>query len=213
MLKAILFDMDGVLVDSEKIIAQAAVELFALRGAQVDTADFTPFIGTGENRFLAGVSEKYRITMEPGDKELLYQIYNKLVPANLQPVSGVHQFVDFCKEKGIKMAIATSADRVKVDINLSAVKLDEKKFDTIITGQDVERKKPFPDIYLVAASELGVSPKECLVIEDAVNGVEAGLAAGCHCLGLTTTFDAAKLHRAHWIAADLASIPDEALAW
>ncbi len=213
MLKAILFDMDGVLVDSEKIIAQAAVELFALRGAQVDPADFTPFIGTGENRFLSGISKKYGIKMEPGDKELLYQIYNKLVPESLQPVPGVHQFVDFCKHKGLKMAIATSADRVKVDINLSAINLNETKFNAIITGQDVERKKPFPDIYLVAASELGVSPKECLVIEDAVNGVEAGLAAGCHCLGLTTTFDAAKLHRAHWLAPDLQAIPEEALSW
>jgi beta-phosphoglucomutase-like phosphatase (HAD superfamily) len=86
-------------------------------------------------------------------------------------------------------------------------------FDTIVNGLDVERKKPFPDIYLKAAERLGVHPSECLVIEDAVNGIDAGLAAGCKCLGLTTTFNAEQLHKAQWITSDLASIPSQALSW
>lgn len=213
MLKAILFDMDGVLVDSEKLIAQAAVILLAERGAVANVADFIPFIGTGEKRFLEGVSELYNVKLKDDDQAYLYEIYRQIAPASLQPVKGVFQFIDYCHQHGLKTAIATSADHVKIGINFTAVGLKEEWFDTIVNGLDVERKKPFPDIYIKAAQRLGVDPSECLVIEDAVNGIEAGLAAGCKCVGLTTTFDAAQLHRAHWVATDLASIPQQALAW
>ena len=213
MLKAILFDMDGVLVDSEKLIAEAGVQLFAERGAVANVADFVPFIGTGEKRFLEGVSQLYGVKLEPNDQAYLYEIYGNIAPASLQPVKGVFEFLAYCKKHNLKTAIATSADHVKIGINFTAVGLKESMFDTIVNGLDVERKKPFPDIYIKAAERLGVHTSECLVIEDAINGIEAGLAAGCKCLGLTTTFEVAQLHRAHWVAADLSSIPDEAIGW
>jgi len=213
MLKAILFDMDGVLVDSEKLIADAAVILLAERGAVANAADFLPFIGTGEKRFLEGMAELYNIELKADDKEYLYEIYRNIAPSQLKPVKGVFKFLDYCKSNGLKTAIATSADHVKIGINFTAVGLSESSFDTIVNGLDVERKKPFPDIYIKASERLGVQPSECLVIEDAVNGIESGLTAGCKCLGLTTTFDAAQLYRAHWVASDLASIPNEAINW
>jgi HAD superfamily hydrolase (TIGR01509 family) len=213
MLKAILFDMDGVLVDSEKLIAEAAVILFAERGAVANVADFLPYIGTGEKRFLEGVSELYKVELQANDKDYLYEIYGRIAPSSLKPIKGVFEFLDYCKQHGLKTAIATSADHVKIGINFTAVGLKESMFDTIVNGLDVERKKPFPDIYLKAAERLGVHPSECLVIEDAVNGIDAGLAAGCKCLGLTTTFNAEQLHKAQWITSDLASIPSQALSW
>jgi beta-phosphoglucomutase-like phosphatase (HAD superfamily) len=78
-----------------------------------------------------------------------------------------------------------------------------------VTGSEVERKKPFPDIYLKAASKLGVDPRRCLVVEDAVNGIIAGRAAGARCLGVTTSFPEAKLREvgAGWCAQNLGAAP------
>jgi beta-phosphoglucomutase-like phosphatase (HAD superfamily) len=86
-------------------------------------------------------------------------------------------------------------------------------FDAVVTGDDVERKKPDPQIFLLAAERLKLPPSQCLVIEDAVNGVRAGKAAGCHCLGIMTSFGEATLRAsgADWVAPDLANVPAAAL--
>jgi HAD superfamily hydrolase (TIGR01509 family) len=103
------------------------------------------------------------------------------------------ELVRALRPAGIKSATATSADRVKLDANLEAIGLREDDFDTLVCGGDVTRKKPYPDIYLEAARRLGVAPEDCLVIEDAVEGIKAGVAAGCTCVGLSTTFPAPVL--------------------
>jgi HAD superfamily hydrolase (TIGR01509 family) len=213
MLKAVLFDMDGVLVDSETLIAEAGVALFAEKGFVVDVKTFIPFIGTGEQRFLEGVAEIYGAKVEPEDKLRLYEIYKQMVPKGLSKVRGIVTFLEYCKYSNIKTAVATSADMQKVDINFNAAGLSKDYFDVIVTGLDVERKKPYPDIYLLAAARVNCKPNECLVVEDAVNGIKAGLAAGCKCLGLTTTFAKEDLHEAHWVAANFNVIPDEAINW
>ncbi len=101
------------------------------------------------------------------------------------------------------MAVASSADRVKIGINLREIGLSADIFDAIISGEDVERKKPFPDIYLLAAERIGLKPENCLVVEDAVSGITAGKAAGCKCLAVTTSFPAEKLTEADWIKESL----------
>ena len=107
------------------------------------------------------------------------------------------------------MADASSADRVKVDINLREMGVPNDTFDAIISGSDVTHKKPNPEIFLKAASKLGLKPDECLVVEDAVNGVEAAKAAGCRCLALTTSFSAELLQKADWITSNLSEVPEE----
>ncbi len=111
------------------------------------------------------------------------------------------------------MAIASSADEIKVMINLEEIGLQHSLFDAIINGQQVERKKPFPDIFIKAAGEIKLRPEQCLVIEDAVSGVKAAKDAGCRCLALTTSFDQSRLKEADWIARDLSQAPDECLTW
>ena len=214
MIKAVLFDMDGVLVDSEQYISQAGVEMFKEKGYDVKPEDFTPFTGMGENRFLGGVAEKYGIPFDvEKDKARAYAIYGELVKGKLEALEGVHEFILKCRGKNLKMAVATSADEVKMKINLRETGLKEDSFDALVNGLDVEKRKPDPAIYLKAAKLVGVEPSACLVVEDAVSGVKSAKAAGCRCLALTTSFSADELDGADWIASNLGTAPEECLNW
>lgn len=214
MIEGVIFDMDGVLVDTERFICEAAVKMFAEKGAIVSPDDFLDFVGMGENRYLGGVAEKYGVTLDLGrDKSRTYQIYGEIVQGRIEPLPGVLDFLDRCKRLGLKTAVATSADRTKMEINLREMGLSERSFDVCVNGLEVERKKPHPDIFLYAAERIGVPPERCLVVEDAVSGIAAGKAAGCKCLGLTTSFTHEQLTQADWISNTLADAPDEATEW
>jgi HAD superfamily hydrolase (TIGR01509 family) len=212
----VIFDMDGVLVESEPFIAEAAVRMFAEKGVAVWPEDFRPFIGMGEDRFLGGVAEARGVVLEmPRDKVRTYEIYLELIQGRLEPLPGVADFIGRCRSLGLRLAVATSADRMKVGGNLRQLRLPSGTFDAVVVGEDIIRKKPAPDIFLEAARRLGPEPASCLVIEDAVSGVAAAKAAGSRCLGLTTSFSAEQLTAAgaDWTAANLELAPDEALAW
>ncbi len=214
MIKGVLFDMDGVLVDSEKFICQAGIAMFREKGLQVQEEDFKPFTGMGENRYLGGVAEKYGFPFDvERDKARTYDIYAKLVKGKLKALKGVYDFIEKCREENLQLAVASSADEVKVKINLKEIDLPVEWFGALIHGNSVEKRKPHPDIFLKAAEELGLDPKNCLVIEDAVSGVEAAKSAGCRCLALTTSFGKEKLSGADWIAKDLSEAPEECINW
>ena len=116
---------------------------------------------------------------------------------------GVLEILDLCKAKQLKTAIATSADEIKMLINLRQIGLSEDNFNVSIFADMIQHKKPHPEVYLTAANKLGMEPNECLVIEDAPSGLEAGRAAGMKCLALTTSFPAEELTLANWIIKDL----------
>jgi beta-phosphoglucomutase len=198
VVEAVLFDMDGVLVDSEAFIAQAAIAMLAERyGVAATRRDFLPFVGTGENRFIGGVAEKYGIELDlEADKARTYELYFEVIRGRLREIAGASVFVRECRKRGLKTAIATSADRRKLEANLSEIGLAESDFDAAVDGLQVERKKPFPDIYLEAAKRVGTDPEHCLVVEDAVSGVRAAKAAGCTCLALAGSFSEAELRAA-----------------
>jgi HAD superfamily hydrolase (TIGR01509 family) len=203
-LRAVLFDMDGVLLDSEAFICKAGVEMFREKGYRVDPEDFKEFTGMGENRYLGGVAEKNDIPFELArDKSRTYEIYRDLVRGKLSLLPGVERFFQRCREKDLQMALASSADRIKIDINLLETGIPPDTFHTIVSGQDIVHKKPAPDIFILAASNLGIPPAGCLVVEDAISGVKAGKDAGCKVLALTTSFPEDQLKDADWIANDL----------
>ncbi len=196
MVSGILFDMDGVLIDSEAYIAQAAILFFADHGIEAKAEDFHPFVGAGEDRYIGGVAEKYGLKLDIEDaKDKVYQKYAQLVLGHIGAMPGVTRFLANARKAGLKMAVASSADRTKVEINLKAIGAQTDWFDVILSGSQVKRKKPFPDIYQYAALSLGLACEDCLVVEDAVNGVQAAKAAGCLCCGITGTFDAETLVR------------------
>ena len=148
-------------------------------------------------------------------KARTYEIYLDLIAGRLQPSPGSHEFVAWCRQLGLKLAVATSADSIKLNGNLRAIGLDRDAFDAIVAGEDVENKKPAPDAFVISAEKLGLDPSVCLVIEDAVAGVRAAKTAGCRCLALTTSFGEGDLLQAgaDWIAPNLASVPEGVLVW
>jgi len=212
--KGVIFDMDGVLLDSEPFICKAACMMFAEHGLRVEPDDFLPFVGAGENRYLGGVAQKYGFPIEiERDKKRTYDIYLEIIKGQLDPLPGVNEFLARCRETGKKTALATSADFVKAEGNLREIGVPPEAFDAIVTGNDVVHKKPHPEIFRTAAEKLGLDPRTCLVVEDAVNGVKAAKAAGARCLALTTSFSRDQLDGADWFAATLAHAPDEVLLW
>ena len=214
MLKAVLFDMDGVLVDTEELTFRAAQQMFLEHGIHVTREDFRPYIGTGENSYIGNVAHKYNFPADiPRDKERMYVIFGELARGRLKALPGVAGFIGVCCERGLKLAVATSADFVKMMINLQEAGLDPKNFDALVNGKDIINKKPDPEIYLKTASMLGIKPDECLVVEDAVNGIEAAKAAGMKCLAVTNSFGRSELNLADWICDSLEHYPPEALQW
>lgn len=214
MIKGVIFDMDGVLVDSEEFIAKAAIKMFEEKEVIVKNNDFLPFVGAGEDRYIGGVAEKYGVNLDiPTAKARTYAIYSEIVKGKLSPLPGVKEFICFCKKSGLLTALATSADKVKADVNLKEIGLDSKSFDAVVTGSMIKNKKPAPDIFIKAADLIHLPTENCLVIEDAVNGIKAAKDAGCRSLGITSSFTAEQLSQADWIAKDLADYPAECMLW
>jgi HAD superfamily hydrolase (TIGR01509 family) len=188
--------------------------MFSEMGVKATPEDFLPFVGMGENRYLGRVAEKHGVKVDIEQvKARTYEIYEMIVRGKLSPLPGAHEFISECSKRGLKLALATSADRVKMEVNLMEIGLKKDSFHSIITGLDVMNKKPFPDIYLKAASSLGLQPEECLVVEDAVSGIKSGKSAGCKCLAVTSSFEASALHEADWICDSLLDVPPEVLNW
>jgi beta-phosphoglucomutase len=214
MIRGVLLDMDGVLADSEQFICKAAIMMFEELGLVVKPDDFKPFVGTGENRYIGGVAEKYgkKVDIEKV-KARTYEIYVEIIKGNLRPLPGASDFVKSCRDRGFKIAVATSTDEIKMRANLKEIGIPDILFDATVNGLEVQNRKPSPDIYLAAAGKIGLKPEECLVIEDAVSGIKAAKSAGCRCLALTTSFDRSLLREADWICDNLSNVPEESLNW
>ena len=196
-IRAVIFDMDGVLTNSEPLINAAAIEMFREKGLIVQPEDFLPFVGTGEERYVAGVAEKYHFPLDPvAAKQRTYEIYFDLVPSQLEAFPGVHELLRVCRKANLLVAVASSADRVKVVANLQKIERPVEFWDAVVSGELVQHKKPAPDIFLIAARSLGVKPTACVVVEDAVNGIQAARAAGMRCVAVAQTFPAERLQAA-----------------
>ncbi len=207
MIQAVIFDMDGVLADSEQLIRAAAMQMFSEQGLEVQKDDFVPFVGAGENRYIGGVAEKYGFVLDlPSAKARTYAIYLELVPRGLKMFPGADLLVKQCHAAGLKIAVASSADRIKIDANLRAIGLPPAIWDTLVSGEELANLKPAPDIFLEAARRLGVDASRCTVVEDAVNGVQAAKAAGMRCVALETSFSKEELRQADCVCSSIAKV-------
>ncbi len=207
MIRAVIFDMDGVLTDSEPLINAAAIEMFRESGLTVRPEDFLPFVGAGEDRYIGGVAEKYHFPLDlPVAKKRTYEIYLELVPNRLEAFPGARELVRACREAGLQVAVASSADAIKIRANLEKIGLPAETWDAVVVGEEVQAKKPAPDIFLTAARKLGRAPAECVVVEDAVNGVQAAKAAGMRCVAVAQTFALERLQKADLVRSNLAAV-------
>ena len=193
--RAILFDMDGVLIDSEELMAKSGILALREFGVEASASDFLPFVGRGEDKYIGGVAEKHGVRYDTAMKDRAYDYYGQMVAAEATVPADTLPTLKALHARGIKMAVCSSADRVKVRYNLRAIGADESLFSAIVTGSDVERKKPEPDIYLKGAELLGEKPEDCLVVEDAPSGIQAAHAGGIRAAGIASSFSAQELTR------------------
>jgi cytidine deaminase len=192
---AVVFDMDGVLCDSEPYWAAAVIEMFRRRyGLAVPREDFLPFVGAGDDRFISGAAELHGVTADlPIDRTLAYQIYVEEIKDTMPPIRGVREFLAEARSAGLALAVATGSGRPKLDANLAAIGVPERTFEVVVSAEQIVRKKPDPETFRRAIEQLGTPAARCLVVEDARNGVIAGRAAGCQVLGLTSSLPASVL--------------------
>ena len=192
----IIFDMDGVLVDSEPVIEAAAIAGLKEYGVEAEPEDFTPFIGAGEDRYIGGVAEKYGVAYKKEMKDRVYEIYLEIVDDKLKVFKGTKEVLNQLTDDGYNLALASSADAVKIEANLKVADISQSLFEAIVSGEDVEEKKPAPEIYLKTADKMGEAPATCLVVEDSVHGVKSAKAANMKCAAITTSFSREELKEA-----------------
>lgn len=175
-----IFDQDGLLFDTEVLFERAWHEAGAEIGLQVPDALTHGCCGCGVNA-LPDVIRRFfpDIDILAYVKRALNLAFDAQMATTPVLKPGVREILDKCRRNGLRTAIATSSRRCLVEHNLRSVGL-VGAFDAIVTGKDVERGKPAPDIFLLAASRLGLAPSDCLVFEDAFSGIRAAYAAGCH---------------------------------
>lgn len=207
---AMIFDVDGVVADTETLNAGASVMMFAeLYDTHVKAEDFQEFVGTGDERYVEGVAEKYgvEIDTEEAVQRRKENFFKLLADEPLPAMTGVPRLVKAGREDPeCRIAIATSGNKDKQFpvIEGTGLKLDE--FDVVVTGDDVTRKKPDPQIYEITADKLGVQPSNCVVFEDAPAGVKAAKNAGMACVAVTSSVDASELQGADIVVASLADV-------
>jgi len=207
---ALIFDVDGVVADTEVLNARASVLMFEeLCGVAVQPEDFQPFIGHGDERYVEGVAEQYGVTLDTqAAVDRRAENFFKLLQNEPLPAApGVLEIVQAARqEREVKLAIATSGQKAKQFPVIEGTGLRLEWFDVVVTGDDVERKKPDPQIYRRTAERLGVPPERCVVFEDAPAGVQAAKAAGMACVAVTTSAPAEELQAADVVVESLAEV-------
>jgi HAD superfamily hydrolase (TIGR01509 family) len=212
-LYGLIFDVDGVIADTEAVNARASIKVFAdLFGLEgVVRKDFEAGLGRGAEEYVKAAAKVHglELTEEQIKKatQLRQEYFLKILSQEpLPPFPGVLELMDKAmKEKNFRVAIATSGTLDKSRAVLEAAKVPYRKV-IYITGSDVKNKKPDPELFLLAAERIGIEPADCVVIEDAPNGVQAAKAAGAKCIAVTNSTNAANLSEADLICDSLEQI-------
>ncbi len=184
-LRAAIFDMDGVIADTEPVYFESNRRLFERLGFTVSHDDYAQFVGLDAARMWTRLKDQHHL---PHDVDALVQMEADGMVAGLQsaallPMPGLLDLIDRLRSNGFKLALASSSMHRVIRTILDQLNLSEA-FSFVVSGEDVPHGKPAPDIFLRTAALLGVPPSDCLVIEDSANGVRAANAAGMHCFGL-----------------------------
>ncbi len=206
MLKAVIFDLDGVIVSTDEYHYRAWKELARFLNLPFTREDNTRQRGVSRMESLEVVLEKSDYPYSDDDKEYLAarknSIYRNLLeelgPSDILP--GAKEFAGTARHKGLKIAIGSSSRNTPVILQKIGLK---NFFDAVADGNDITRSKPDPQVFLIAAERIGIAPEECIVIEDADAGIEAAIAAGMKTLAVGAASTNAK---ADYRAEDLEKI-------
>lgn len=194
MIKAILFDMDGVLADTEDVSITIGREYFKTLGKRAERKHFDPHLGCGEVEFFVGTAKELGLDdFSYQDASAYFKAHYKEMIEKIDiALPGGKRLVDMAYDAGIRIAIASSAPKCKVYDNIKAIGIDSEKLSLVVTGEDIVRNKPFGDIYKLCLIKLGLEADEAVVFEDTEGGIKAGKDSGCRTISLTTTIDSER---------------------
>ncbi len=192
-IRAVIFDMDGVLIDSEPLHERAQQIVFRKHAIEVPDRVYSDFKGqTEEDVFGYVVREFGRDGHDPAvlvrEK---HAAYRELL-SDLQPIDGAVELLHYLSALGMPLALTTSAIRRDQEFAFERLQL-EAFFNVVVTAEDVSKPKPDPEPYAITALRMSVDPSHCLVIEDSINGIRSARGAGCRVAGITTSFSADAL--------------------
>ncbi|MHC6180498.1 HAD family hydrolase [Clostridium sp. JNZ X4-2] len=184
IIDAVIFDMDGVIIDSEPLHKKLNDQLLAEYGVKMSKEEQLGFIGTTNYYEWKTIKRRYNLSnsleeLVKRDRDLY--LTNLKRNKDIKPIEGVGELIKFLYSKDLKLAVASSSPINVIEIVIKRFKLEEY-FCQLVTGDDVKKSKPAPDIFLRTAKLLGARPDHCIVIEDSKNGVEASKKAGMYCM-------------------------------
>ena len=192
--RALLFDMDGTILDSDPVHIAVFADMMRPYGIEVDEAFYNEHVIGGRNteifaRFLPG-EDPFALDLE---KEAEYR--RRIAKLSLVPTAGLFDLLDRAGAEGIPRIVVTNACRANLEAVIAALGV-ENRFDAFLSADDCVRGKPHPEIYMRAADMAGFQPSQCVAFEDSHSGVASAHAAGCRVVGMTTSLTKAKLAEA-----------------
>ena len=201
-IKYILFDMDGVLIDSMGCHINSLIKAFNKYKVPVTKTDFENLAGVSFKDSIQTLAEKYSVDLDEKQRKELFEYKVKLFNESfeLRAYAGVIEGVNELKSRGIKLALVTGSN--KRFTNSVVQELFKEIFDVIVTNDDVIKGKPAPDGYEKARADMGAQSQECVVVEDAIMGLRAGKAAKIRVIGITTTMKRDDLKEADLVVND-----------
>ncbi len=205
-LQAVLFDIDGTLLDNNEYHKKAWMQYLKDQGKEITDQDFNEYISGRTNK--DAVEHLYgEMTEEESKKHYLKkeEIYRQMYQPYISPIDGLTEFLKELKEHNMMMALATSGIQENIDFMFKHVPI-QQYFKEIIQMKDVEKGKPEPEIFLKTAEAVQVPAENCIVFEDSISGVQAGKAAGMKVVALTTTHSPEELHEADLVIKDYTEI-------
>lgn len=186
MNKVVIFDMDGVVVDTEPTYREINAELYKELNVNITLEEQFTFVGNGSRIIWTKIKDKGNLTQSIEElmemsKSRKYEYLSKF-DTKIIPIEGIEKLLSTLKTNGFVIAMASSSPRKNIEVILHKVKLINY-FEYIVSGEDVEKGKPNPDIFLKAAEKFNAKISDCTVVEDSNNGVTGAKAAGMKCVG------------------------------
>ncbi len=209
MIRAIIFDLDGVIADSEHLSTEADDIVLARYGIKMTAKETKEAFGRRIEEIFGDLLKARNLKMSI--PELVKEkdaVLEKLMIGKLQPIKNSLELIGFLQRKGFKMALATSSHEYKMVQELNELGIEDL-FPVKLTGDDVTKGKPNPEIYLIAAKRLGVTPEECAVIEDSAFGIQSAKNAGMYAIALRSpNSEGQDLSKADLVVDDLSEVED-----